>query len=122
MSMASTICKIVCIYISLNSLFHVLAIMLAIALITFFLFRDTEGGSGKNFVAAFLIIIDLGHAIFFVMRLEAVCFITGHTLAPNVIESPTRWLHGFIFRRDFEMIKDSSYKSCSRDYLYICRQ
>ena len=38
------------------------------------------------------------------------------------MESPTRWLHGFIFRHDFEIIRDSSYKSCSRDYFYICRQ
>ena len=45
-----------------------------------------------------------------------------HTLTVNVMESPTRWLHGFIFRHDFEIIRDSSYKSCSRDYSYICRQ
>ena len=43
-------------------------------------------------------------------------------LAANVIESPTHWLHGFIFRHDFEIIRDSLYKSCSRDYFYICRQ
>ena len=44
------------------------------------------------------------------------------TLADNVMESPTRWLHGFIFRHDFEIIRDSLYKSCSRDYSYICRR
>ena len=45
-----------------------------------------------------------------------------YTLAANVIESPTRWLHGFLFRHDFEKIRHSSYKPCSRDYFYICRQ
>ena len=45
-----------------------------------------------------------------------------HTLVANVMESPTRWLHGFIFRHDFEIIRVSSYKSCSRDYFYICGQ
>ena len=37
------------------------------------------------------------------------------------MESPTSWLHGCLFRHDFEIIKDASYKSCSRDYSYICR-
>ena len=32
--------------------------------------------------------------------------------------SPTRWLHGFIFRHDFEILRDSWYKSCSRDCFY----
>ena len=45
-----------------------------------------------------------------------------YTLAANVMESPTRWLHGFISRHDFEINRDSSYKSCSRDYFYIDRQ
>ena len=43
------------------------------------------------------------------------------TIAVNVMESPTSWLHGCLFRHDFEIIKDASYKSCSRDYSYICR-
>ena len=38
-------------------------------------------------------------------------FIDAYTLAVNVMESPTRWLHGFIFRHDFEKIRDISYKS-----------
>ena len=45
-----------------------------------------------------------------------------YTLAANVMESPTRWLHGFIFRPDFEIIRDSSYKLCSWDYFYVWRQ
>ena len=44
------------------------------------------------------------------------------TVAVNVMESPTRWLRGFIFRTDFEITRDSSYESCSQDYFYICRQ
>ena len=44
------------------------------------------------------------------------------TIAANVMESPTGWLHGFLFRHDFEIIRNSSYKSYSRDYFYICRQ
>ena len=38
------------------------------------------------------------------------------------MESPTPWLHGFILRHDFDIIRDSLYKSYSRDYFYICRQ
>ena len=45
-----------------------------------------------------------------------------YTIVANVMESPTRWLHGFMFRHEFEIIRDSQYKSCSRDYFYICRQ
>ena len=61
-----------------------------------------------------------------------VCCMIGHccsfllgfkcTLVANVMESPTRLLHGLIFRHDFEIIRDPSYKSCSRDYFYIFRQ
>ena len=32
------------------------------------------------------------------------------------MESPTRWLHRFMFRQDFEIIIDSLYTSCSREY------
>ena len=45
-----------------------------------------------------------------------------YTLAANVMESQTRWLHGFIFGQDFEVIRNLSYNSCSREYFYICRQ
>ena len=31
-----------------------------------------------------------------------------HTLAANFMESPTRWLHGFIFRHDFEIIGENA--------------
>ena len=45
-----------------------------------------------------------------------------YTSGNHTMESPRRWLHGFKFRHDFEIIRDSSYKSCPRDYFYICRQ
>ena len=48
--------------------------------------------------------------------------VVANTLVANVMESPIRWLHGFIFSHDFEIIRDSSYKSCSQDYFYVCRQ
>ena len=45
----------------------------------------------------------------------------GYILKAYVLASPTRSLHGFIIRHDFEIIKDSSYKSCSWAYFYIYR-
>ena len=58
-----------------------------------------------------------------IQQRKATCLLSiRYTLATNVMESPTRWLHGFIHRHDFEIIRESWYKSWSRDYFYICRQ
>ena len=46
-------------------------------------------------------------------------FLNEHTITATVIEWPTRWLHGFKFRHGFEIIRDSSYRSCSRHYVTV---